>query len=34
MFALLMFAALILLLAVLIGNPYQQTWYSRWNPRR
>ena len=27
-------AAYVVLLAVLIGNPYQQTWYSRWNPRR
>ena len=34
MLPLLIFAAGILLLVALIGNPYRQTWYSRWNPRR
>lgn len=34
MFALIIFAGVILLLAVLLGSPYRQTWYGRWNPRR
>lgn len=33
MFAIIAFAALILLPVALVGRPYQQTWYGRWNPR-
>lgn len=34
MFTVIVFAAVILLLSALLGSPYRQTWYGRWNPRR
>jgi hypothetical protein len=34
MFALIAFAAFILLLVAALGRPYSQTWYQRWEPRR
>jgi hypothetical protein len=34
MFALIAFGAFILLLAAVLGLPYPQTWYQRWEPRR
>ena len=34
MFVTLVFLALLVALVAAVGNPYRQTWYGRWNPRR
>jgi hypothetical protein len=34
MFAIIVFAAVIVTLVSAVGMPYRQTWYGRWNPHR